>query len=80
MPSIALLLLLTPAAFAQDEAVDYGDINSWLCHPDNAFDLCDQDLLATVIYPDYRALGSPPQRADRLFLRVPDHFPGHFLI
>ncbi len=43
---------LSASALAQQTAVNYGDINSWLCHPDNQLDLCDQDLSATVVYPD----------------------------
>lgn len=46
------LVALSSAALAQDEGIDYGDINSWLCHPDNTIDLCDQDLSATVVGPD----------------------------
>lgn len=44
--------LLTSGSLAQDTPVNYADINSWLCHPDNQLDLCDQDLSATVVNPD----------------------------
>ena len=46
------MTLLSATSLAADEAVDYGDINNWLCHPDNDIDLCDQDLSATVIAAD----------------------------
>jgi hypothetical protein len=48
-------LLFSLGVVAQDEpleAVDYGNIDSWLCHPDNEIDVCDQDLSATVINAD----------------------------
>ncbi len=32
--------------------VDYGDIDHWLCHPDNELDVCDHDLAATVVNAD----------------------------
>ncbi|PCJ22949.1 MAG: lysophospholipase [SAR86 cluster bacterium] len=50
--SLISMLLLSPLSFGQDDAVDYADIDNWLCHPDNAIDLCDQDLSATIISPD----------------------------
>lgn len=56
---LALLtgLPLAPA-FAQEaetaelEAVDYGDIDNWLCHPGNTLDVCGHDVSATVVNAD----------------------------
>jgi len=33
-------------------AVDYGDIDNWLCHPDNELDVCEHDLSATIVDAD----------------------------
>ena len=30
-------------------AVDYGDIDNWLCHPGNSLDVCDHDVSATIV-------------------------------
>lgn len=34
------------------EAVDYGDIDNWLCHPGNTLDVCGHDVSATVVNAD----------------------------
>ena len=48
-----------PPAFAQEAAtaeavtaVDYADIDNWLCHPNNELDVCDHDLSATIVNAD----------------------------
>lgn len=56
---LALLagLPLAPA-FAQEaetaelEAVDYGDLDNWLCHPSNTLDVCGHDVSATIVNAD----------------------------
>ncbi len=40
------------AAPSQPPAVDYGDIDNWLCHPDNELDVCDHDIGAAVVHAD----------------------------
>jgi len=37
---------------AHAETVDYGELDTWLCHPDNAKDACDRDLSTTIIAHD----------------------------
>ncbi len=56
---LALLAGLPLAqVFAQDAepmepaAVDYGDIDNWLCHPDNVLDVCGHDLGAAIVNAD----------------------------
>ena len=56
---LALLAGLPLAsAFAQEvesealEAVDYGDIDNWLCHPGNTLDVCGHDVSATIVNAD----------------------------
>lgn len=43
---------LSATAFGQDVAPDYSDLDTWVCHPDNADDACDRDLTTTVIEAD----------------------------
>ena len=40
------------AASAEPAAVDYGDIDNWLCHPGNTLDVCDHDVSATIVNAD----------------------------
>ena len=40
------------AESAELEAVDYGDIDNWLCHPGNTLDVCGHDVSATVVNAD----------------------------
>ena len=54
---LAVLHILPGApAVAQQEAglaaVDYSDIDNWLCHPGNELDVCDHDLSATIVNAD----------------------------
>ena len=37
---------------AEPAAVDYGDIDNWLCHPGNTLDVCDHDVSATIVNAD----------------------------
>ena len=50
------LLVLPSLSAAQQEAVsdtpDYASLDSWLCHPDNELDLCDQAVTITTVAPD----------------------------
>ena len=39
-------------AFAQGQAPDYSDIDTWLCHPGKNDDACDRNLDTTVIKAD----------------------------
>ena len=48
----AMSVLGQEQAPAEDMAVDYGDIDNWLCHPDNELDVCDHDLSATIVNAD----------------------------
>lgn len=48
----ALLLTYSLAGSAQDAAPDYNKVETWLCHPDNKKDACDQDLSVTVVATD----------------------------
>jgi hypothetical protein len=43
-----------PNPFAGYQSEQYENLAHWLCHPDlpEADDVCDQDLSATVVYPD----------------------------
>ncbi len=62
MLALGWLTLLPTAAPAQDavanadgavaEAVDYADIDNWLCHPENEIDVCDHDVSASIVGAD----------------------------
>jgi hypothetical protein len=51
--TLALLCsVISPFFYANAETPDYGQIRTWLCHPDNPKDACDRDLSTTIITAD----------------------------
>ena len=48
----ALTLLPASAQDMDAAAVDYADIDNWLCHPDNELDVCAHDLSASIVHAD----------------------------
>ncbi len=48
----ALPLLPAGAQETDAAAVDYADIDNWLCHPDNELDVCAHDLSASIVHAD----------------------------
>ena len=48
----ALTLLPASAQDMDAAAVDYANIDNWLCHPDNELDVCAHDLSASIVHAD----------------------------
>lgn len=58
--TLAFLFSVISACFhAHAETPDYGQIDTWLCHPDNPKDACDRDLSTTIIAADGRFTREP---------------------
>ena len=60
--TLALLCsVISPCFHAHAETPDYGQIRTWLCHPDNPKDACDRDLSTTIIAADGSLSREPSQ-------------------